>query len=44
VLAKGVRPVGDAFPDFVVVLSPDTGGPYRTDLVTFDRDKPVDAN
>jgi hypothetical protein len=31
------RPTADALPDFVVVLAPDSGGPYRTTLVTFDR-------
>ena len=32
------RPTRDALPDFVVVLVPDQGGPYRTQLVTFDRE------
>lgn len=32
------RPTPDALPDFVVLLVPDRGGPYRTRIVTFDRD------
>lgn len=26
----------DALPDFVVVIAPASGGPYRTEVVTFD--------
>jgi hypothetical protein len=37
------RPTEDALPDFVVLLSPDSGGPYRTKLVTFDREESVDG-
>jgi len=32
------RPTPDALPDFVVLLVPDSGGPYRTRVVTFDRE------
>ena len=31
-------PIDAALPDFVVVLVRDDGGPYRTELLTFDRE------
>ena len=33
------QPADDALPDFVVLLSPDTDGPHRTNTVTFDPDQ-----
>jgi hypothetical protein len=38
------RPTASALPDFVVLLGPDTGGPYRTNPVTFDREAAVEAD